>query len=50
MYVITQIGLFYSSIIVEIIAELVLLHKKLHRLVPTVKVAERYGAFTLIIL
>jgi hypothetical protein len=45
-----QIALFYSCILVEILCVWFLLNKNLHRRVRTERIAERYGAFTLIIL
>ncbi|RSH90578.1 hypothetical protein EHS25_001183 [Saitozyma podzolica] len=45
-----KIALFYSCILVEILCVWFLLNKNLHRRVRTERVAERYGAFTLIIL
>jgi hypothetical protein len=45
-----QVGLFYSSFVVEIAGVWFTLRKGWHRYISSTKIAVRYGAFTLIIL
>lgn len=46
----TQVALFYLGIALEIVGGFAQLSKRLHAYADTAKVAERYGAFSLIIL